>query len=88
MIYIWTYKWQRHGMSQPKVETEVTRRHPLLEWSDTAKRNPDENHQLLWYRPIGDERLGDLELQRLIDYALQENSGELHPVPDDWKATQ
>lgn len=77
MIYVFSYQWRRRDVGQPKIELEVTRRHPLLQFVESRDRNPDENHELLWYHAIGEEQLGDLELQQLLDYALDKNGGEL-----------
>lgn len=82
MIYIYSYQWQRTNMSAPRIETDVTRRHPILEFVESRDRNPQEHHVLLWYHAIGDEQLGDIELQKLLDYSLDENSGELVAPPE------
>lgn len=77
-IYIFSYTWHKNG--QRHFETELTRKHPILvirEWHDEL--NGNNGSTLLWYHEIGEEQLGDLELQKYIDQTLSSNYGEFSP---------
>lgn len=78
-IYVFSYTWRNAGAHhQRHYETEVSRTHPLLivkEWREELDGN--NNARLLWYHEIGEEQLGNLKLQEYLDWALDENMGEL-----------
>lgn len=76
-IYAYSYSF-RDKNGGLHYDAQITRRHPLLivkDWHDQYDGN--NGSQLLWYHRIGDEQLGDLELQQYLDYSLSENAGEL-----------
>jgi len=73
-----TYAWRHPGETTWHYENEIIRVHPLR-WFAALLKEAQEDYRIVFYDRIGPQ---EPYVEYLIDYALEENAGEVAPLPE------